>query len=59
MKMCRELDLEDKVDTLIAQLKGTGVMSPKLGSVIEVIRQGSPVYELNLSLFANRTGRCL
>ena len=58
-KYVRELDLEDKVDSLIAELKGTGVMSPKLGSLIEVIRQGSPIYELNPSLFVNRTGRCL
>ncbi|HIH96209.1 MAG TPA: hypothetical protein HA348_01745 [Thermoplasmata archaeon] len=58
-KICRELDLEDKVDSLIAELKGSGVMSPKLGSLIEVMKEGSPVYELNPSLFVNRTRKRL
>ena len=40
----------DKVDVLIAELKGSGVISPKLGSLPEVFRAGSPLYELNPSL---------
>jgi hypothetical protein len=56
-RVCRELDLEDKVDLLIAELKASGVMSPKLGSLNEVIREGSPIYELNPSLSVNRRGR--
>jgi len=53
-KTCSELGLGDRVDTLIAELKGSGVMSPKLGSLAEVIREGSPLYELNPSLFMKR-----
>ena len=44
-------DLGDRVDVIIAELKGTGVMSPKLGSLAEVSRAGTPIYELNPSLF--------
>jgi len=51
---CSELGLGGRVDTLIAALKGSGVMSPKLGSLAEVIREGSPLYELNPSLFMKR-----
>jgi hypothetical protein len=53
-KTCRELGLGNRVDTLIAELKGSGVMSPKLGSLAEVLREGSPLYELNPSLFMKR-----
>jgi hypothetical protein len=53
-KTCSELGLGDRVDTLIAELKGSGVMSPKLGSLAEVAREGSPLYELNPSLFVKR-----
>ena len=58
-KICRELVLEDRVDPLIAELKGSGVMSPKVSSLTEVIRESSPIYELNLSVFAKKTGKCL
>jgi hypothetical protein len=50
-KVCSELGLGDRVDTLIAELKGSGIMSPKLGSLAEVARAGSPLYELNPSLY--------
>jgi hypothetical protein len=53
-KICRDLDLGDRVDALIAELKAAGVMSPKLGSLAEVSRAGSPSYELNPSLFIKR-----
>jgi hypothetical protein len=43
--------LGDRVDVLIAELKATGVMSPKLGSLAEASRATSPIYELNPSLF--------
>jgi len=55
-KTCRELGLGNRVDTLIAELKASGVMSPKLGSLAEVVREGSPLYELNPSLFMKRDG---
>jgi hypothetical protein len=54
-KTCIELGMENRVDMLIAGLKGSGVMSPKLGSFAEVNREGSPLYELNPSLYIKRT----
>jgi hypothetical protein len=36
------------------KLKGSGVMSPKLGSLAEVTREGTPLYELNPSPFIKR-----
>jgi len=50
-EICSKLALGNRVDTLIAELKGSGVMSPKLGSLAEVSRAGTPIYELNPSLF--------
>jgi hypothetical protein len=51
---CTRAGLGDRVDVLIAELKSTGVMSPKLGSLAEVSRATSPIYELNPSLFVKR-----
>jgi hypothetical protein len=51
---CIRAGLGDRVDVLIAELKGTGVMSPKLGPLAEVSRATSPIYELNPSLFVKR-----
>ena len=51
---CNELGLGDRVDALIAGLKGSGVMSPKLSSLAEVARAGPPLYELNPSLFVKK-----
>ncbi|MBW2057239.1 MAG: hypothetical protein JRJ26_07055 [Deltaproteobacteria bacterium] len=56
-KICCELGLGDRVDTLIAELKGSGVMSPKLGSLAEVSRTGMPIYEVNPSLFVKEGER--
>lgn len=50
---CIELGLANRVDMLIAELKGSGVMSPKLGSFAEVHREGSPLYELNPAIYIN------
>jgi hypothetical protein len=50
-QICVSVGLGDRVDALIAGLKASGVMSPKLGSIAEVSRAGSPLYELNPSLF--------
>jgi len=47
---CISLGLGDRVGVLIAELKGSGVISPKLSSLPEVFRAGSPLYELNPSL---------
>ncbi len=51
---CSELGLGDRVDTLIAELKGSGVMSPKLSSFAQVAKTGAPLYELNPSLFTKK-----
>ena len=53
-KICSDLGLGDRIDTLIAELKTSGVMSPKLGSIAEVSREGAPIYELNPSLFMKK-----
>jgi hypothetical protein len=45
--ICSRFGLSGMVDSLIADLKAAGIMSPKLESMPEVLRQGSPVYELN------------
>jgi hypothetical protein len=50
-EICSKLALGNRVDTLIAELKGSGVMSPKLGSLAEVSSAETPIYELNPSLF--------
>jgi hypothetical protein len=49
-KICLHHGLSNRVDSLIAGLKVAGIISPKLGSVPEVIRAGSPIYELNPSV---------
>ncbi len=50
-EICSKLALGNRADALIASLKGSGVMSPKLGSLAEVSRAGIPIYGLNPSLF--------
>jgi hypothetical protein len=49
-KICLQRGLDNRVDGLIAGLKAAGIISPKLSSVPEVIRAGSPIYELNPSV---------
>lgn len=48
--ICLQLGLGGRVDGLIAELKAAGIISPRLSSVPEVIREGSPIYELNPSV---------
>lgn len=48
--ICLRLGLGSRVDSLIAGLKAAGVISPRLRSVSEVNREGSPIYELNPSV---------
>jgi len=45
--ICFQLGLSNRVDSLIAELKAAGIISPKLGSIPEVNREGSPIYEFN------------
>ena len=49
-----EWGLSDKLDRLIAGLKGSGPMSPKLRSLAEATRPKAPFYELRLSLFRKK-----
>ena len=51
VEICTDLGIRDKVDLIVAELKGSGVMSPKLGSMTEAMAAGSPLYKLNPSLF--------
>jgi len=48
--ICVQLGLGDRVDGIIAELKAAGIISPRLSSVPEVNREGSPIYELNPSV---------
>jgi hypothetical protein len=52
--VCRDLGLGDRVDSLIAVLKGGGVISPKLLPLAEVTRKGVPIYEVNPCLFPQK-----
>jgi len=49
-KICLQFGISNRVDGLIAELKAAGIMSPKLGSIPDVMGAGSPIYELNLSV---------
>ncbi len=54
---CDAAGLKDRVDTMIAILKGAGIISPKLGSLALVSEIGAPLYEFNPSVFASTEGR--
>ncbi|MFO8010080.1 MAG: hypothetical protein R6U89_04610 [Dehalococcoidia bacterium] len=54
-KACNAAGLKDRADTMIAILKGAGVISPKLGSLALVSEFGAPLYEFNPSVFAEST----
>ena len=49
-KVCLQFGFGNRVDWLIAELKAAGIMSPKLGSIPDVMGAGSPIYELNPSV---------
>lgn len=46
-EICIQLGLNNKADGLIAELKAAGIISPKLGSIADVVGARSPIYELN------------
>jgi hypothetical protein len=50
-RLCIELGLGDRVDPLLSELKACGIISPKLSSLTDPSRVGTPIYELNPSLF--------
>jgi hypothetical protein len=49
-EICLKSGLNDRIDGLIAELKAAGIISPKLGSIPEVLGAQSPIYELNPSI---------
>ncbi|MDY6793385.1 MAG: hypothetical protein SWH54_19125 [Thermodesulfobacteriota bacterium] len=49
---CSRNGLKNKTGHMIAVLKGSGIISPKLMAFAEVARSSSPVYEYNPSVFA-------
>ena len=53
-EICGGLGLGDRVDALIVELKGSGVISPKLRSPAEVSRAGAVIFALNPSLLTHR-----
>ena len=55
-RICTELGLEDRIDPLTSELKACGIMSPKLTSLTEASRAGSPIYEFNPSLLVGGAG---
>jgi len=52
---CREMGFGERTDTIIAILKGAGVISPKLGSLSFISRTQTPLYEINPLLFMKKT----
>ncbi len=50
-RLCIELGLGDRVDPLLSELKACSIISPKLSSLTDPSRVGTPIYELNPSLF--------
>lgn len=49
-RVCLAYGFSNKTDWLIAELKGAGVISPRLSSPADVMRAGSPLYEMNPSI---------
>ena len=49
-EICLQFGLNNKADGLIAELKAAGIISPKLGSIPDVVSARSPIYELNPSI---------
>jgi hypothetical protein len=51
---CEQVGLGERVDPLIAELKASGVLCPKLSCLSEALALRCPVYELNPCLFAGK-----
>jgi hypothetical protein len=45
--------LGDRVDPLIAEMKGAGIVCPRLNLVLEMLKVKAPIYEINPSLVVN------
>ncbi len=46
-QICVRLELDDRVGALIAELKGMGIITPKLNSCARLSDSGSPFYKVN------------
>lgn len=47
-EICEKMDMESRIDSIISELKGTGIMSPTISrSFFNTVRSRSPKYELN------------
>jgi len=49
--------LGDRVYPIVSELKACGIISPKLSSLTDSSRVGTPIYELNPSLFVDPASR--
>jgi hypothetical protein len=50
--LCEKMDIEDRIDSIISELKGLGIMSPTITrSLFSSVKSKSPYYELNPLLF--------
>ncbi|MEJ2249305.1 MAG: hypothetical protein P8Y70_10470 [Candidatus Lokiarchaeota archaeon] len=50
-RACKDLGLEKRAGAIVSELKGTGIMSPRLGvGLFASLKNKSPIYELNPSL---------
>ena len=49
-EICLQFGLNNRADSLIAELKAAGIISPKLRSISDVLGARSPIYELNPSI---------
>ena len=50
--LCIKNGLKNKTGTMIAVLKGAGIISPKLAAISQVAESRSPLYEFNPSVYA-------
>ncbi len=50
--LCIKNGLKGKTGTMIAVLKGAGIISPKLAAISQVAESRSPLYEFNPSVYA-------
>lgn len=50
--LCIKNGLKDKTGTMIAVLKGAGIISPKLAAISQVAESRSPLYEFNPCVYA-------
>lgn len=53
-RVCLDFGFSNKTDWLIAELKGSGLISPRLSSPADVMKAGSPLYEMNPSITQDR-----